>query len=83
MIETEEALREATMSPDETVMRFKKLFGGEMTANERDIFPEPGISKTKAELVGFDLAPHSRFFCEKWGRPTLPAEGRTPSSASF
>ena len=38
MIETEEALREATMSPDEIVMRFKKLFGREMTAKERDIF---------------------------------------------
>ena len=38
MIETEEALREATMSPDEIVMRFKKLFGREMTAKERGIF---------------------------------------------
>jgi hypothetical protein len=38
MIEIEEALREATMSPDEIVMRFKKLFGREMTAKERDIF---------------------------------------------
>jgi hypothetical protein len=38
MIEIEEALREATMSPDEIVMRFKKLFGREMTAKEREIF---------------------------------------------
>jgi hypothetical protein len=43
MIELEEALREA-MSPDEILMRFRKLFGREMTAKERDLFflsPEP------------------------------------------
>jgi hypothetical protein len=43
MIDLEEALREA-MSPDEILIRFKKLFGREMTAKERDIFflgPEP------------------------------------------
>jgi hypothetical protein len=43
MIELEEALREA-MSADEILMRFKKLFGREMTAKERDLFflsPEP------------------------------------------
>jgi hypothetical protein len=38
MIGIEEALREATMSPDEIVLRFKKLFGREMTAKEREIF---------------------------------------------
>jgi hypothetical protein len=37
MIELEEALRE-TMSPDEILVRFKKLFGREMTAKERDLF---------------------------------------------
>ena len=43
MIELEEALREA-MSADEILIRFKKLFGREMTAKERDLFflsPEP------------------------------------------
>jgi hypothetical protein len=38
MVEIEEALREATMSPDEIVMRFKKLSAEMMTANEREIF---------------------------------------------
>jgi len=37
MIELEEALREA-MSADEILIRFKKLFGREMTAKERDLF---------------------------------------------
>lgn len=37
MIELEEALRE-TMSPVEILVRFKKLFGREMTAKERDLF---------------------------------------------
>jgi hypothetical protein len=42
--EIEEALRETAMSPDEILMRFKKLFGREMTAKERQAFflsPEP------------------------------------------
>ena len=38
MFEIEQALREATMSPDEILMRFKKLFGRKMTAEERQIF---------------------------------------------
>jgi len=44
MIEIEEARWEVTMSPDEILMRFKKLFGRDMTAEERQIFfltPEP------------------------------------------
>jgi hypothetical protein len=42
--EIEDALREETMSPDDILMRFKKLFGREMTDKERQAFflgPEP------------------------------------------
>jgi hypothetical protein len=84
MIEIEEALQEATMSPDEIVMRFKKLFGREMTAKEREIFflgPEPAKTKPESAILAAVFCPQTENLGLIWVPLSLPS--REMGTADF